>query len=184
MSEFQDEYSETLDRETVGAGVRALDLQVLAEALLRDQVAQLPPSEPVAMRGDQTVEDAVVQMVARRRAGVVVVDPAGRLVGIFTERDLLTRVLGAGRDLGRTRLAEVMTRDPEALSPQDRICYAINRMNNAGYRTIPLVDDALRPIGIVTVSDIVRWLTSIFPDEIQNLRPGDRLKNPQQIDAG
>jgi CBS domain-containing protein len=123
-------------------------------------------------------------MVDRRRAAVVVVDAAGRLTGIFTERDVLTRVMRGRRDPARTRLGEVMTPDPEALGPDDRICYAVNRMHVAGYRSIPLVDAGHRPIGIVTVTDVVTWLAQLFPEAILNLRPGDRLKRPHQVDAG
>jgi CBS domain-containing protein len=184
MSEFQDEYSETLeDQASPGDGAER-EFTPFEAALLNDQVTLLNPSEPLALTADQTVQEAIAQMVARRRAGVIVVDGTGRLAGIFTERDVLTRVVGPGLDLGKTRLSAVMTPEPEALALHDRICYAINRMNNAGYRTIPLVDDRHRPVGVVTVNDVIRWLTGIFPDELLNLRPGDRLKNPHQIDAG
>ena len=74
--------------------------------------------------------------------------------------------------------------DPETLRPDDRICYAINRMHAGGFRSLPLVDGEHRPIGIITVNDVVRWLAEIFPEAVLNLRPGDRLKNPAQIDAG
>jgi CBS domain-containing protein len=184
MSEFQDEYSENLEGEKSPGDGAQREFAAFEAALLSDQVTLLNPSEPLALTADQSVQEAIAQMVARRRSGVTVVDGSGRLVGIFTERDVLTRVVGPGLDLGKTRLSEVMTPEPEALAPQDRICYAINRMNNAGYRTIPLVDTRHHPIGVVTVNDVIRWLTGIFPDELLNLRPGDRLKNPHQIDAG
>jgi CBS domain-containing protein len=77
-----------------------------------------------------------------------------------------------------------MTADPEALAPTDRICFAINRMHNAGYRTVPLVDLDHRPIGVVTVNDVVGWLARVFPEAILNLRPGDRMKRPAQMDGG
>lgn len=174
MSEFHDEYSESLDAE----------FRKLEDALLSDEVRLLAPSEPIRLPPDASVADAVARMVDNHRAGVVIVDPAGRLIGIFTERDLLTRVVRQGRELGRTRLAEVMTADPEALAPDDRICFAINRMHNAGYRTVPLVDGDHRPIGVVTVNDVVGWLARVFPEAILNLRPGDRVKRPAQMDSG
>jgi len=174
MSEFEDEYSESLEGE----------FRKLQGALLSDTVQLLAPSEPIRMAGDATVEQAIARMVAGHRAAVVIVDAAGRLEGIFTERDALIRVLGQGRDVKQTRLAEVMTREPESLAPSDRICHAVNRMNAAGYRTIPLVDGQGRPIGIVTVTDVVKWLAEIFPEAVLNLRPGDKLKNPLQVDAG
>ncbi len=174
MSEYYDEYSEALESE----------FQQLEGALLSDTVKLLAPSEPIRFPAEATVHEAVTKMVANRRAAVVIVDEEGRLIGIFTERDVLTRVVGQGRDLHRTTLGEVMTRDPEALSPQDRICYAINRMNNAGYRTVPLVDAERRPIGVVTINDVVKWLAGIFPEAVLNLRPGDEIKRPLQLDAG
>jgi CBS domain-containing protein len=174
MSEFHDEYSESLDAE----------FRKLEDALLSDEVGLLAPSEPIRLSPDASVAEAVTRMVDSHRAGVVIVDPAGRLVGIFTERDLLTRVVRQGRELGRTRLEEVMTVDPEALTPDDRICFAINRMHNAGYRTVPLVDADHRPIGVVTVNDVVGWLARVFPEAILNLRPGDRVKRPAQMDSG
>lgn len=174
MSEFHDEYSESLDSE----------FRKLEDALLSDEVRLLAPSEPIRLTADASVADAVTRMVDNRRAGVVIVDANGRLIGIFTERDLLTRVVRQGRDLARTRLTDVMTADPEALAPDDRICFAINRMHNAGYRTVPLVDPEHRPIGIVTVNDVVGWLARVFPEAILNLRPGDKVKRPAQMDSG
>jgi len=111
MSEFHDEYSEALDGE----------FRKLEDALLSDRVRLLAPSEPLRLSPDATVAEAVSRMVEHRRAAVVVVDGAGRLIGIVTERDLLTRVVSLGREPGRTRLADVMTPDPEALAPNDRI---------------------------------------------------------------
>jgi len=174
MSEFYDEYSESLDGE----------FRKLEDALLSDEVRLLAPNEPIRLSAEASVAEAVTRMVDSRRAGVVIVDGSGRLTGIFTERDLLTRVVREGRDLARTRLGDVMTPDPEALAVHDRICFAINRMHAAGYRTVPLVDDEHRPIGIVTVNDVVGWLARVFPEAILNLRPGDRVKRPAQMDSG
>ena len=106
------------------------------------------------------------------------------LVGIFTERDVLTRVVGHTLDPRRTPLGAVMTRDPEALSPRDRVAYALNRMSVAGYRTIPLIDADKRPIGVATVTDFIRWLVDLFPEAVLNIRPGDEIKRPHEVDAG
>ena len=169
-----DEYSESLETE----------FRKLEGALLNDTVRLLAPSEPIRLGVDATVRDAVERMVGQHRAAVVVVDAEGRLTGIFTERDVLIRVLGEGRDPATTRLGAVMTPRPEALTAGDRICFAVNRMSTAGFRTIPLVDPEGRPIGIITVNDVVKWLAEVFPEAVLNLRPGDRLKHPLQVDAG
>lgn len=58
------------------------------------------------------------------------------------------------------------------------------RMHVGGHRSIPLVDADHRPVGIVTVKDVVKWLAKIFPEAVLNLRPGDKLKRPLQADPG
>lgn len=174
MSDAQDEYSESLETE----------FRKLEDALLSHTVKLLAPSEPIRLSPDATVEDGLARIVDNRRAAVVIVDGDGRLIGIFTERDFLTRVARPGLDPRRTKLGDVMTRDPETLAPDDRICYAVNRMHTAGHRTVPLIDAERRPIGIVTVNDVVSWLAEIFPEAVLNLRPGDKVKRPQQMESG
>ena len=123
-------------------------------------------------------------MLTRRRAGVLVVNGQGHLTGIFTERDVLTRVAGPRLDDALTPLGAVMTANPEALGPDTRVAYAIHCMSVAGYRTLPVVDGEGRPVGVATASDVLRWLAGLFPEAVLNLPPGDRLKHPGEIDAG
>ena len=172
--EFEDEYSATIDD----------DLRETRGALFDDTIAVLSPAEPICLSETATVHEAIQRMLSLRQAGVLVTDGSGRLTGIFTERDVLTRVLGKNLEARRTPLADVMTRSPEALTARDRVAYAVHCMSVAGYRTIPLVDPDSRPIGIVTVNDVIRWLAGLFPEEVLNLRPGDTLKKPQDVDAG
>ncbi len=114
MTEFEDEYSAALGSE----------LRELKGALLSDTIHTLEPAEPLCIPETATVHDTVVQMVARRQPGVLIVNQEGRLVGIFTERDVLTRVVGPGvagpgLDVHHTPISQVMTRDPEALALLD-----------------------------------------------------------------
>jgi CBS domain-containing protein len=173
-AEYHDEYSETL-----GAEFRKLQ-----DALLSDTVAVLAPQQ--ALRRDEAapIGEALDAMLAEDRIAVIVVDGAGRLAGIVTDRDLLGRACSSGDDAAMRPLADVMTRDPETLRPDDRVCYAVNRMMAMGCRTVPVVDDERRPVGIVTVDDIAKWLAALFPEAILNLRPGDRLKRPAERDGG
>ncbi len=160
------------------------ELREIRGALLNDTIATLSPAEPICLPETATVQEAVQHMLARHQAGVLVVDGQGRLIGIFTERDVLNRVVGRGSDVRQTRLAAVMTANPEALTVTQRVAYAVHCMGVAGYRTIPLVDVDRRPVGVVTVSDVIRWLAHLFPEAVLNLAPGDRVKHPEQIDAG
>jgi CBS domain-containing protein len=160
------------------------ELHEIRGALLNDTIAVLGPAEPVCLRETATVQEAIERMLAHRQAGVLVIDADGRLAGIFTERDVLTRVAGPGRDPRHIELGAVMTRDPEALGPGDRVAYAVHSMSVAGYRTVPLVDAERRPLGVVTVSDVIRWLAGLFPEAVLNLPPAGALKHPHEMDAG
>ena len=157
----------------------------ISPAVFNDTVGVLGPAEPVCLRETATVTEAALGMLRARQAAVLVVDPRGRLTGIFTERDLLTRVIGRGIDPKGTALSAVMTPNPEVLSLRDRVAYAVHCMSVAGYRTVPLVDADGKPVGIVTVSDVIRWLANLFPTTVLNLPPGgDTLKRPGQVDSG
>jgi len=172
--EFEDEYSARLDD----------DLRATRGALLDDTIAVLTPAEPICLAETATVHEAIQSMLSRRQAGVLITDGGGRLTGIFTERDVLTRVVGKNLEAGRTPLSDVMTRSPQALTARDRVAYAVHCMSVAGFRTVPLVDTERRPIGIVTVSDVIHWLAQLFPEAVLNMPPGDTLKRPHEMDAG
>lgn len=174
MSEFYEEHAREIEGE----------LREIRGALLDDTIAILSPAAPVCLRETATVQEAVQAMLSHRQAGVLAVDEQGRLRGIFTERDVLTRIVGKGLDARTTPLKSVMTSNPEALTASHRVAYAVHCMSVAGYRTVPLVDEEGRPVGVVTVSDVIRWLAHLFPEAILNLPPGDTLKHPEEIDAG
>lgn len=157
----------------------------ISPAVFNDTVGVLGPADPVCLRDTATVTEAAHRMLQARQAAVLIVDATGRLTGIFTERDLLTRVIGRGLDPKATALSAVLTPNPEVLSLRDRVAYAVHCMSVAGYRTVPLVDADGRPVGIVTVSDVIRWLADLFPATVLNLPPGgDRLKHPGDVDSG
>jgi CBS domain-containing protein len=175
MSDLEDEaYFDAADPQTARISDEALDATV----------STLMPAEPLCLRETATVREAVQAMLGRRQAGVLVVDANGRLAGIFTERDVLTRVVGAELDPRRTALGQVMTPNPEALTTEDRVAYAVYCMSVAGYRTVPLVDADGRPTGVITAGDVLRWLADLFPETVLNMRPGDRIKRAGEIDMG
>ena len=93
------------------------------------------------------------RIMKRNRIGAIMVVEAGnRLIGIFTERDALFRVLAEGRDLMTTRVAEVMTRNPEAIHPGKQFAEALQLMHQGRFRHVPVVEDG-RAVGIVSASD-------------------------------
>ncbi|SRX95047.1 hypothetical protein [Sorangium cellulosum So0157-2] [Mycobacterium shimoidei] len=92
--------------------------------------------------------------IEQNRIGAVVVQKAGQLVGMVTDRDLTVRALGRGLDPSTTKIADVMTPSPVTLSPSDSTADAIRLMRERNVRRIPLVDDG-RVVGMVTLDDLI-----------------------------
>lgn len=107
---------------------------------------------PVAMPPWATVRAACVEMRLQRIGAVLVVDADGRLLGIFTGRDAVGRMLAEARDPEATALAEVMTRDPATLGPRHRAIEALRLMRDGGFRHLPVVDGE-RLLGVVSRGD-------------------------------
>lgn len=101
---------------------------------------------------EATVIDAVTLM-RERRIGAILVTRDGSLVGIITERDIVFRVVAAKRDPKTTRIAEVMTADPDVVAPGADVMTALERMQSGGYRHLPVVDGGAL-VGIVSIRDI------------------------------
>ena len=141
----------------------------LSRNLRVDSVSRLDPTPPRGIDAGQPVAAAVVVM-RRENIGCLLVTRAGRLVGIFTERDLLTRVLSAGLPLS-TPMAECMTTDPVAVQPKDSVRVAIRRMELGGYRHLPVVDDKNRPVGILSARRVVHYIVEHFPGLVYNQPP-------------
>lgn len=102
---------------------------------------------------DVTVLEAVRVMNERHIGSVVVTDHAGRLAGIFTERDLLTRVVAERLAPERTRVRDVMTRRVVCCEPGTSIEELRTLMHEKRVRHVPVIDDN-RPIGLVSIGDV------------------------------
>ncbi len=88
----------------------------------------------------------------QNKFGAVMVVENGKLVGIFTERDALYRVVAEGHDGQILPLAKVMTRNPQTIDPDRPLVDALNLMHASGFRHVPVVEDG-RPVGMVSARD-------------------------------
>jgi CBS domain-containing protein len=106
----------------------------------------------------------------RENFGCVLVCEADKLVGIFTERDLMCRVLAVGKPLTMP-IADVMTPGPETVQPQDAIRVAVRKMKAGGHRHLPVVDEIGRPVGLLSVKRVVHYLVEHYPHAVYNQPP-------------
>ena len=142
--------------------------------LLREKLTVLPNRSPVIFGPDDFVAEAMRAMQQEHRGCVLVSDDGtdgGRLVGIFTERDVLNKIIGQGRNPAQVRMKDVMVHDPEALPLEASVAWLLNKMSVGGFRHVPVVDDKGRIVFVVSVRDVVQFLVEAFPNEILNLPP-------------
>ena len=105
--------------------------------------------QKVLMAPPDTLVSEAAKLMAAKNAGAVMVVEDDCLVGIFTERDVVFRVVAKGLDARTTRLADVMTRSPHTVEPDKPFGYALLIMQEKGFRHLPVIEDG-KPVGIVS----------------------------------
>ncbi|MDQ1728972.1 MAG: hypothetical protein QOD33_1097, partial [Pyrinomonadaceae bacterium] len=131
-----------------------------------DDYVCLPPSAPLA--------DAVAAMKRDEGGCAIVCAADGSVVGIFTERDLLTKIIGQDVDLSAP-VSNWMSPVVATLTPEATIGEVVSIMNEKGYRNVPLVKDG-KLVGSVSVFDVIGYLAESYPQTTMNLPP-----NPNQV---
>lgn len=144
--------------------------------ILETPISEVKKGAPVTIPPDAPVGKAVELMRKKRVSALVVVEKkkTRRVAGIFTERDLVNRALPV-KSWARAPVSKFMTPSPETLKPKDSVAFALNKMSVGRYRHVPLVDEAGKPAGLVSIRDIADFIVELCPEEILNLPPEPEL---------
>lgn len=149
----------------------ARESRVFDTDLIREPLSAVPVQEPLVLGSADSVTQAVRAM-QREHMGCVLVtadgSPESKLVGIFTERDVLLRIVDRGKNPATLPMSEVMTPDPQVLPVRSTVAHALNRMSVGGFRHMPVVDAEHRPAFVVSLRDIVDFLVEAIPREVLN----------------
>lgn len=129
-------------------------------SLMEDMVSVLNPQKPITVRPTTTVREAVQIMLAHDIGALLVVDGDRKLLGIFSERDLLTKVAGLHSSFNDLTVQQFMTAKPETVTAKDTLAFALHKMDVGGYRHLPVLSDGL-PTGVISVRDMVRHMTQL-----------------------
>jgi CBS domain-containing protein len=159
-SEFADEYQDWLQGRPSVARATWFDFPV----------RKLARAHPLHVERTQSVSEVARRMSETHSASALVVE-GGLLVGIFTEHDLLERVVTEARDPRSTPVSEVMTEQPEALPASATMAQALRFLAQGHYRHAPLVDDDGRPVGMLSTGHLIGFVSETFPKEILNAPP-------------
>lgn len=150
---------------------RSYEATDLGDAISSQPIRTLPSLRPpVSVPRNATAADAIEEMTTHSIGCVLVVDN-DRLVGVFTERDVLRKIAAEGLAAEAVAIESVMTPDPECLTLDDSLAYALHHMSVGGFRHIPLVDDDGRPSGVIAMRAIVDFMVDLFPRQVLNLPP-------------
>jgi CBS domain-containing protein len=142
-------------------------MQPIGRTIVPDIISE----QRLVMLSPRDTAFTAVELMAKRRIGAVPIVDKGRLVGIFTERDVVLRIVAAGRDPNKTTLAKVMTPDPDTLEPGDSVREALDLMQAGHYRHLPVVDGG-RLIGIVSIRDLYQSVVDQMGADIILLAEG------------
>ena len=147
------------------------DARLESVAVLKEPIRALLPLPPAVALGYRTTVRDAIEIMRQKQLSCVLVVEHGQLVGVFTERDVLTHVAATALDVDQVLLQDVMQSDPECLQLDDELVYALHQMLRGAYRHVPVVDEQRRPTALVSLQTIIDELVTAFPHDLLNLPP-------------
>jgi signal-transduction protein with cAMP-binding, CBS, and nucleotidyltransferase domain len=130
--------------------------------LMEETVGSLIPRSAVTLPMTALVGEAIQKMLACDIGAVLIVADDGQLLGIFSERDLLTKVVDEP-NYATKPVRQFMTANPEAVRETDTLAFVLHKMDSGGYRHLPVLKNG-RPLGMISVRDMLRHITQLCKD--------------------
>jgi CBS domain-containing protein len=124
--------------------------------------------ETIHSVGPDTIVTECARKMTTEKIGALIVMDGETLVGIFTERDALNKVLGAGLDPASTKISEVMTKDPICIPPGTTVGEAMEVVTKRRFRHLPVVENG-RVLAVISSGDLTHWLVKDQVGEVQEL---------------
>ena len=110
---------------------------------IQDPISSLMLEPPITVELGTSMKNTL-KIMQRDKKNCVLITDSDKLIGILTERDILLKITGKGFDLDLVSIDEFMTRNPETLSPEDPLAYALNKMYIGGFRHVPIISDLIK----------------------------------------
>jgi CBS domain-containing protein len=152
------------------------------QAFYNEKIGLLPLQKPIILSEDTPLNKAIKEMQKCDTGCVLIKNGERRLIGIFTERDVMKKFIGTSLD-PKTPIREVMTSDPVILSPDATVQETIQFLGEKQIRHLPIGINTERIVGLLSVRVLVDFLADHMPEEILNLPP-DTTVLPRYTDGG
>jgi CBS domain-containing protein len=133
----------------------------IEQSLLLDTVRDLGPAKPVQILPSETLQEALGTMALHNVGAVLVVNEKDLILGILSERDILNRVCGLIPDYQKLYVRDFMTPNPVTVAPDEKLAFALHKMDVGGYRHLPVVEN-LHPVGMISVRDLLRYVARLI----------------------
>lgn len=159
------------------------DKITLNEETLQAPLQNLSLKTPTLVEAGTIIKECV-RILLQNKTGYVLVMDKDKLRGIFTERDILAKIVGIHKDLTSVNVEEFMTMSPKTLHVEDSMAQALRLMNQGGYRHVPLVDHKNQPVAVVSVKEIVSYIVEFFPQDVLNLPPHPIRRGTKDREGG
>jgi len=147
----------------------------IGSVLEQERLEHLPLKPAVTVAPGHALSEVVLRMKEGRTGCATVVED-GKVLGVFTERDFIRKVLPDEGNLSKP-VRDFMTPSPHVLKPSDSVAQAIEIINRHGHRSIPVVDDQNGFLGLISVRTVINFLAEHFPAEVLNLPPHPEMKD-------
>ena len=175
LAATQEEVLDAISKVSVYASIVFVIVVIVGVYLMRSRDNRRAPlsrifeeAESIHSVGPDTPVTECVRLMTAEKIGALVVMDGGRLIGIFTERDALNKVLAGGLDPGSTKVAEVMTKDPYCIPPTTTVGDAMELITQRRFRHLPIVENG-KVLAVVSSGDLTHWLVKDQMGEVQEL---------------
>jgi CBS domain-containing protein len=150
---------------------------------LEDPITSVDLRKPITVAGDTSIADCL-QLMQEEKIGCLLVVEDHKLVGIFTERDIIRRIVGKNLSHADIDVVDYMTLDPDTLTASAPLAFALNYMVLGGYRHVPILKDDGSPLACLSIKDIVKHLGEFYFSEISTLPPTPKNPGWATVDGG
>ena len=144
----------------------ATGVEILPPAVLCESIGAIGLRTPITVKIGTPLSECIKLLQDNRIGSLLVTGDDGRVLGIFTERDCIRKVVGKVVALDSSVVGDFMTPDLMRELPDSALAYALNLMSNGGFRHVPIVDQDDMPIGMISVKDVVDYLVGRMFDGV------------------
>ena len=170
--EINDEFNQMYGKESESENKIAKAIK------LTDNISSIGIKKAILKDEDASIQSVIESMQTTHSSCILLINN-DKITGIFTERDVVTKIVSRNVDIENEKICDYMTNNPETLESDDSIAFALNKMIDGGFRHIPIIHSKSKDIFIISMQDIINSIGNYYFNDIVNLPPKP-LKNTSQ----